>query len=166
MVRVTDPGRAVALGVRIVHDVGRRHWFPEVRAGMHTGVAVRRGSDWFGSTVNIAARVAGLARGGEVLLTDATRQAAGRVDDVQLQDRGRQALRHVAEPVSIHLAVRAGPQTGAALPIDPVCRMAVNPDQAAGVICHDGVRYHFCSLACIGAFAASPERFHSSTTPS
>ena len=27
---------------------------------MHTGAAVQRGADWFGSTVNIAARVAAL----------------------------------------------------------------------------------------------------------
>jgi adenylate cyclase len=163
MVRVSDPAQAIALGLRIVHDVGCRHWFPQVRVGMHTGGAVPRGRDWFGSAVNIAARVAGLARGGEVLLSDATRVAAGALDGVELEDRGRQPLRHLAEPVTIYRAIEAGPRAGGHLAIDPVCRMAVDPDQAAGVIVHDGVMYHFCSLPCIGAFAAAPDRF---ATPS
>jgi adenylate cyclase len=159
MVRAGDAGQAIALGLRIVHDVGRRHWFPEVRVGMHSGAAVRRGDDWFGSAVNVAARVAGLARSGEVLLTEATRVAAGPVRGVELVDRGRHDLRNLAEPVPIHLAVRAGVRVRAELPVDPVCRMAVDPERSAGVIVHAGARYHFCSLRCVSVFASTPGRF-------
>ncbi|HUR78343.1 MAG TPA: adenylate/guanylate cyclase domain-containing protein [Acidimicrobiales bacterium] len=38
-----------------------------VRAGLHTGEAVREGNDFYGGVVNMAARVAGQAQGGEVL---------------------------------------------------------------------------------------------------
>lgn len=38
-----------------------------VRAGLHAGEAVREGDDYYGGVVNMAARVAGEARGGEVL---------------------------------------------------------------------------------------------------
>ena len=59
MLRIPDPGNAVRLGLAIVCDVGLRHGSPTVRVGMHSGSAVKRSGDWYGSTVNIAARVAG-----------------------------------------------------------------------------------------------------------
>jgi class 3 adenylate cyclase len=47
---------------------------------MHTGPAVERDGDWFGATVNLAARVSAAAAGGETLLTETTRTAAGEVE--------------------------------------------------------------------------------------
>ena len=44
-------------------------------------------------------------------------------------------------------------------PIDPVCRMAVDPDRAAGRLMHDGNAYFFCTLACAGEFAREPESY-------
>ncbi len=45
------------------------------------------------------------------------------------------------------------------LPIDPVCRMAVDPGQAVGSLTFQGVEYQFCSLDCVQAFSESPERY-------
>ena len=45
---------------------------------MHHGPAVHRAGDWYGATVNLAARVAALAAGGEVLLTGSVRDTADR----------------------------------------------------------------------------------------
>lgn len=161
MVRCADAGAAVRLGVRIVGRLGARHGFPSVRVGMNTGPAVERRGDWFGAAVNVAARVSGAAAGGEVLLTEATRLAAGPLDSIQLLARGRRALKNVSEPVRLYAAVRQGARSEAGLPIDPVCRMAVDPGHAAGALHHGGRRYVFCSLACAGAFAADPERYAS-----
>ena len=61
LLRVGPAPDAVALGLRLTGALPRRDGFPEVRVGMHTGTAARRGADWFGSTINIAARVAALA---------------------------------------------------------------------------------------------------------
>jgi hypothetical protein len=120
---------------------------------MHTGPAVERGGDWFGATVNLAARLSAAAAGGEALLTTATKAAAGDVEDVELRERGRWALRNVGEPVQVYAAVRQGARSSAGLPIDPVCRMAVDPRHSPGRLSHQGVEYCFCSL---GALAPSP----------
>ena len=85
MLRSADAAAAIRLGLCIVHDVGAQHGFPLVRVGMHTGPAVEREGDWFGTTVNLAARVSAAASGGEALLTAATRTAAGRIDRVELR---------------------------------------------------------------------------------
>lgn len=160
MIRAEEASDAIRLGLRIVHEVGGQHFFPTVRIGMHTGPAVERDGDWFGATVNVAARVSGMAGGGEVLVTEATREAAGDVTGFDFRERGRQALRNVEEPVLLYAAVRRGESGSAsALPVDPVCGMAVDPDHAAGMITHKGTEYHFCSLTCLGRFAAAPEKF-------
>jgi adenylate cyclase len=159
MVRGKEAAQAVQLALRIVHEVGERHGFPSVRIGMHTGRAVERGGDWFGTTVNVAARVSGLASGGEVLLTEATREAAGELDHIELRKRGEESLKNVPEPVAVYAALRKGERDERDLPIDPVCHMAVDPHKTAGMLTHDGVEYHFCSLSCARAFAERPERF-------
>ncbi|HKO26533.1 MAG TPA: protein kinase, partial [Solirubrobacteraceae bacterium] len=47
------------------------------RFGLHTGEAQRRGDVYRGHTVNLAARVRGEARGGEILLSETTARLAG-----------------------------------------------------------------------------------------
>lgn len=158
MLRVDDPSEAVTLGLRIVHEVGARHGFPAVRVGMHTGPAVERGGDWFGTTVNVAARVSAIAGGGEVLLTEAT--AAGLPQGrVELHAGGHHRLRNVGEPVVVYAAVSPGQESRQDLEVDPVCRMAVEARHAAGTLSFERVRYRFCSLECAAAFAVDPQRY-------
>jgi adenylate cyclase len=163
MLRADSAHDAVTLAVRIVNEVGAQHGFPSIRVGLHTGPAAERSGDWFGATVNTAARVAALASGGQVLLSDATRQASGPVEHLDFHERGRHELKNVTEPVTIYAAHVAPPQAAASLPIDPVCRMAIEPRHAAGQLIHDGVKYEFCSLRCAHAFAAAPDRYAAAT---
>lgn len=163
MIRCPDASRAVRLGVRMVAELGSRPGLPSVRVGMNTGPAVERDGDWFGAAVNLAARVSGAAVGGEVLLTEETRLAAGRVGSIELLPRGRRELRNVAEPVQLYAAAEVGGRSGADLPIDPVCRMAVDPEHSAGMLRHQGARFFFCSLACAAAFATEPHRYADDT---
>ena len=130
MVRVPEAEAAVRLGLDIVHALYRRPGFPVVHVGMHTGPAVQQGSDWFGASVNVAARVAGAAGGDEVLLTETTREALGEVDGVELESRGKVRFRNVSEPVHVYRAYLPGARLGD-LPIDPVCRMTVAPQRRA-----------------------------------
>jgi len=85
MVRHPEPAQAVALGLQIAREVIAGHGFPTVRVGMHHGPAIEREGDWFGATVNVAARVAGLAGGGEVLVTSAVKAEAGNSRESRLR---------------------------------------------------------------------------------
>ena len=77
---------------------------PPVRVGMHTGPAVEREGDWYGTTVNVAARLCAAAGGGEVLVSEATRDAAGSLRKVELGERRLHWLKNVTEPVAAFLA--------------------------------------------------------------
>jgi len=161
MLRIPDPGTAVLLGLRIAHDVLQGHGAPAVRVGMHHGPAIERAGDYIGSTVNLAARVSAAATGGEVLLTARTAATAPQVEGVLYQSRGRQTLRNVRDPVELVAAVRQGDTSDRGLAIDPVCRMAVDPEHAAGRLTYEDTTYYFCTLDCAGAFARHPQRFAS-----
>ena len=154
MLRVETPAEAVKLGLALTRDLLAECGYPTIRVGMHHGPAVHRADDWFAATVNLAARVSGLARGDEVLVTDATREAAGDVDGVQFEAHGLYRLRNIGEPVKVFSASRR--QAHREPFIDPICRMAVNPDGAAATLVHEGRRYYFCSLECVAQFAADP----------
>ena len=160
LVRVPQAQEGIHLAARIVGDFGARHRVLGVRVGMHTGSAVHRDGDWFGATVNIASRVADVARAGEVLITSATRDAASAaVLPGQLRPRGRRTLKNVREPVELLALVPEADEHHRALPVDPVCRMSVNPAQAGAHQVHRGVEYHFCSEACADAFRTEPQRY-------
>jgi class 3 adenylate cyclase/YHS domain-containing protein len=161
MLRIDDPRQAVLLGLRIAHDVLTGHGAPTVRVGMHHGPAIERDRDYIGATVNLAARVSAAAIGGDVLLTAHTAALAPEIDGVLYESRGRQTLRNVRDPVELVAAVRQGHVCDRRLAIDPVCRMAVDPDHAAGRLNYEDATYFFCTLACAGEFALHPERFAS-----
>jgi class 3 adenylate cyclase len=158
MLRVPDPADAVLLALRITHELMRGHGAPAIRVGLHHGTAVERDGDYFGATVNLAARVSAEAGGGEVLLTGHTAALAPDIDGVFYEPRGRRPLRNVREPVELFAAIRQAEPAGR-LAIDPVCQMAVDPDRAAGRLMLDDTAYFFCTIACAGEFARHPERF-------
>jgi class 3 adenylate cyclase/YHS domain-containing protein len=159
MLRIPDPGQAIHLGLRIAHDLMPGHGAPAVRVGLHHGSAIERDGDYFGAAVNLAARVSGVATGGEVLLTGETAALVPELEGVFYEPRGREALRNVREPVELFAAVRTAQSPKGELPVDPVCRMAVDPDRAAGRLMYEGSAYFFCTLTCAGAFARHPEQY-------
>lgn len=161
MLRFGSPLQGVRLSLRLVEDLMTDHGSPAVRVGVHRGPAVERDGDWFGSAVNLAARISAQAGGGEVLVSSPVGDELSDADELELRSRGAPRLRNVTEPVELFVVTRAGRRTGADLVLDPVCRMALDPDQAAGTLNHGGTTYHFCSLECAQKFAARPEAYTS-----
>ncbi len=106
-----DPDSAVEATAEIQTELAAEAWpapiAPRVRAGVHTGVAERRGKDYFGLAVHVAARVADAAHGGQVLLSDATR-ACLTAHSHQLREMGTYRLRNLDSPVRLHQLVVAG----------------------------------------------------------
>lgn len=161
-----DGGRdAVTLGLSLTHELAARHGFLDVRVGMNTGTAVRRGQEWFGKAINVAARVAAVAGPGEVLLTDATLVAARGLPDVEFIDQGLHDLRHVTEPVRIHRARSAAPAaTEASWLVDPVCHMRLAPEQTGVSVIAGGEFVYFCSPECAESFTSNPSRYRREPT--
>jgi adenylate cyclase len=113
-----DPDPALRLALRLAGGI---EGVPPVRVGVHTGSAVRRRGDWFGSGVNLAARVADVAAGGEVVLTESTRAACGELPDVGWREVEARPLKNVSRDVRLFSAVAlpAAPATALARTLSP-----------------------------------------------
>jgi adenylate cyclase len=158
MLRVPDPADAIRLGLWITRDAMRGHNAPSIRVGGNHGSAIDRGGDYFGTTINVAARVSALARGGELLVTGTTAALAADLDGVLYESRGRQTLRNIAEPVEIFAVLRLD-ENADHLFVDPVCQMAVDAERAVGRLMLGESAYYFCSLSCVAAFSQNPQRY-------
>jgi class 3 adenylate cyclase len=71
---------------------------PSVRIGLHAAEANRRGDDYSGMGVHVAARVAALAGDGEIV---ATIETLGEADDILTADPREAALKGVTDPVKV-----------------------------------------------------------------
>ncbi|MDP2950508.1 MAG: adenylate/guanylate cyclase domain-containing protein [Chloroflexota bacterium] len=72
-----------------------------VRIGLNAGEPIREEEDLFGTAVNLAARIAAKAEGGEILASDVVRQlVAGK--GFLFSDRGDVALRGFEDPVRLY----------------------------------------------------------------
>lgn len=85
--------------VGLLRAVGADDELPEVRAAMATGAAVPRYGDWYGPTVNLAARACGVARPGTLLVDDATREAleANAADELRFSRARKRRLKGIGE---------------------------------------------------------------------
>jgi adenylate cyclase len=106
MLHFGDSPAAVRCTVHLVAEVERRG-LPPARVGVHTGPVVFRDGDYFGRTVNVAARITDYARPREVLVSDVVRRALQNEDRIAVEEIGSVALKGVSEPVRL-FSVRDG----------------------------------------------------------
>ena len=89
-----------------------------VRIGVNFGEVTVEGDDLYGQAVNAAARIAGKARGGEILVSDIVRQLVGSGPEYTFADRGRMRLKGFPDRWHLYGVVHetARPASAAALP--------------------------------------------------
>jgi adenylate cyclase len=98
------PGAAVLAALDMVEVVGRQG-LPPAHVGIHAGPVVFQEGDYFGRTVNLAARIAEYARPGEVLVSQAVVDAADR-GPVTFTEIGPVELKGVQGTLRLHTARR------------------------------------------------------------
>jgi predicted ATPase/class 3 adenylate cyclase len=98
------PRQAVGAAVRAQLDVHGETWPTttplRVRIGLHTGVCEERDGDYFGPTVNRAARLEAIAHGGQTVTSGTTAELVGGSlpDGIRLRDLGQHRLRDLGRP--------------------------------------------------------------------
>lgn len=153
MIACPTPDEAAAMIHALLSRCRRADGFPLPRAGGHHGSALRRGDDYLGGAVNLAARVAAKAGGGEFLATGEVAEAARRSGRVVVP-LGVHTLRNVRQPIEL-FEIRSDEDAPTPV-IDPVCRMRLDPANAHGWIRYANTEYWFCSVDCVAVFANDP----------
>jgi class 3 adenylate cyclase len=100
--------RAIAEGDQ--HQSGPRI---AVGIGINTGEPIQEGGDYFGSMVNLAARICAAAGPGQILVAETTRYVAGRIESVGYVDRGLHELKGFPEARRLCEVVWRAPGAGA-----------------------------------------------------
>ncbi len=98
--------RAILEGRKRLGSVKAKGYKPKIRAGIHVGKPRKVKGDYFGVDVNIAARVADAAKGGELLLSDQALDAISE-DSVEVRPRERLTAKGVPEDFRVY-AVTSG----------------------------------------------------------
>jgi adenylate cyclase len=105
MFHFVDPREATLCALELVEEAPAAG-MPSARVGLHAGPVIFRDGDYFGRTVNIAARIAARARPDEVLVSaDVVALAGG--DGIRYESIGPVGLKGVSHPVVLHRASRA-----------------------------------------------------------
>jgi adenylate cyclase len=98
------PAAAVLAAIEMTEGVGR-HGLPPAHVGIHAGPVVFQDGDYFGRTVNLAARIAEYARPGEVLVSQEVVDAADAAA-VSFVEIGPVELKGVPGTLRLHTAHR------------------------------------------------------------
>jgi adenylate cyclase len=106
MFHFTHPDGAILSGLDLVERTQQAFAMP-ARIGINAGAVVVQEGDYFGRTVNVAARIADYAGSNEVLVSEEAKERAG-VDDVDFELVGDVTLRGVSRTVRLHRATRVG----------------------------------------------------------
>ena len=74
-----------------------------IRMGLHTGEAELRDGDYYGGTLNRAARIMSIGHGGQILISETTRQITQEhlSSDISILDLGEHRLKGIAAPERI-----------------------------------------------------------------
>jgi adenylate cyclase len=111
MFHFTDPGDAIRSGIELVERTERAIAVP-ARMGINAGAVIAQEGDYFGRTVNVAARIADYARPHEVLVSDEAKRSAS-VPDVEFELVGDVPLKGLTRAVRLHRASRPPGETPA-----------------------------------------------------
>jgi class 3 adenylate cyclase len=113
----TNAAEAIGAAAALQDAFGGHEWPTprplSVRAALHTGQAELRERDYFGQAVNRCARLRSLARGGQTLVSAATRELAreGLPETMTLIDLGERQLKDMSEPEHVYQVGPAMPQS-------------------------------------------------------
>ena len=102
-----EPGRAVQAALEMVDGAAEAD-LPPAHVGIHAGPVLFQEGDYFGRTVNVAARIADYARQGEVLVSQEVVDASSG-SGVSFIEIGPVELKGLSTAVHLHIA-HAGPR--------------------------------------------------------
>ncbi len=153
-----DVSSIVQTAVNLRDTVEKEQKFPCIHAGIHIGNALEKDEHYYGKALNLTARVAAYARGGEILCTDKVVLLANDFDDIKYRSLGFIEFKHITEPVAVSEIIVGG-RVGECKIFDPVCHMHVQPDTAIAQLRVDERVYYFCSLDCAKTFSNNPKRY-------
>lgn len=154
VVVVADNADDLAItAINLLSNAGNEASFLPIHAGLHFGKILEQEGSFFGSAMNLTARITAMATDGSLLCSAAFVDALKVKDQFQLQRRGEFKFKNINRPVEIfELLVE---EFGQHLAVDPVCYMQIERQGNELSYSDRGHAYYFCSVECVNIFKES-----------
>jgi adenylate cyclase len=129
MLCVDDARIGLAVALRLERDLARIPGFPLLHVGVHTGPALHADGDWFGHTVNIAARVTNSAEAGEVLCTESTVAGCQESFGLAFTPHGPREFKNASAPVAVYTVTQTRTRFVRRTAATPTASALLTPDE-------------------------------------
>jgi class 3 adenylate cyclase/YHS domain-containing protein len=149
---VSDNADALlATAVLLLQKAHSQPGFLQLHGALHFGPVLQRSNSFFGTTLNVASRMASMAVAGTIVCSTNFIDALDNKDVLSFQTKGTFHLKNVRDEKEIIELVLDKPN---AFYTDPVCRMLVNV--APGNFAHPyKAGIYFCSQTCLDRYLQS-----------
>ena len=155
-----DATAVVQTALALMRRVREETHFPTLHVGIHAGMILEENGRFFGTPLNLAARIGSYAEGCQVLCTREVIDGLDPQAEIPYQTIGKVKFKNVREQVQLY-NIPTGCAQGRPVLVDPVCRMIVDSNQIMTMVVHEGKRYFFCSQQCADRFSELPEQYSS-----
>ena len=137
----------LATAKQLAAIITKEEYFLQIHGGMHYGSVLKRGANYFGSTVNLTARIASKAAAGAFYCSAEFINSITDKSTCIFQSRGSHSLKNISEEKELFELDIDKIKISY---IDPVCRMLIL--QPVNAIRHPNEEIYFCSSECLNAY--------------
>lgn len=132
----------------LVEASSRKTNFLQVHGGLHYGKILKHNNRFFGTTVNLASRIAATANAGTIWCSEDYINALGDKNGLNFMPKGKYSFKNITEKSDVYELIPGNRERSQ---VDPVCRMLVNKNTNA--IPHPVDKHlFFCDEACLGIY--------------
>ena len=151
MIVSESPDFLLATAIMIMKNTTKEENFLQVHGGLHYGSVLKRNNSYFGSTINLTARIAANASPGAFWCSGGFINALTDKSTFKLEPKGKYSFKNIKEEIEIAEVLNAPAN---AFIIDPVCRMLIL-DKALAIQHPEKMDHFFCSQAFLDIFKTS-----------
>lgn len=118
--------------------------FLQLHGGLHYGKILKRDNNYFGTTINLASRIASKATPGTFWCSEDYIKALTNQHAFKFESKGRHRFKNLSDENEVFELIIDNPKS---FHIDPVCRMLINEKENAVPHPHEHTVF-FCSSHC------------------
>lgn len=155
MIVSSSPDLLLATTDMIMKNTTRQEYFLQVHGGLHYGQVLIRNNSYFGSAINITARIAAKASPGTFWCSGDFINALADNTTTKFHSKQKYRFKNVSEEMEIAEVLNVYDQT---VFIDPVCRMLIQ-EYSAGIQHPQMKHSYFCSHTCLDIFNNNPDAY-------
>ncbi len=148
MIVSTSADHLLATATRIMKNTSAEENFLQVHGGLHYGKVLKRNDSYYGSAINLTARIAAKADPGTFLCSGDFMNTLTERSGPGFQSKGKHRFKNVTQEIEIAEMLNTG---ASPVVIDPICRMQIQ-DKSMAISHPEKDHLHFCSKECLAIF--------------